>query len=252
MTRNQSLVDEYLAAESGPSPVPQYLKIKRAVLRKISSGQWPGNHRIPSENELSRMFAVSRMTVNRALRELTDQGALVRVQGVGTFVSRTKNESALMSVRNIADEIRAKANHEHRTELILLESRPASPELAAALETKPGQMTFHSILLHFDNDVPVQLEDRQVNSLAAPDYLAQDFTRLTPFVYLSAVAPLTEGEHIVEAVLPTAEEAAWLRIDPSEPCLQLWRKTWSNQMVVTRARLLYPGGRFRLEGRFQA
>ncbi len=238
------------APDSSQQPVPHYLRIKRLILSKINSGEWTANYRIPSEKELSAMFDVSRMTVNRALRELTVQGALVRLQGVGTFVSENKMESALMSVRNIADEIKAHPDHHHRTEVIVLEKCFATPELALALNIKPRQIAFHSLLLHYDNDVPVQLEDRYVNTVMAPDYLAQDFARETPNAYLSAVAPLTEAEHIVEAVLPTNQEAAWLRIEPSEPCLQLRRKTWSHQNVVTGARLLYPGSRYRLEGRF--
>lgn len=35
-------------------------------------------------------YGFSRMTINRALRELTDEGVLVRLQGVGTFVAEPK------------------------------------------------------------------------------------------------------------------------------------------------------------------
>jgi GntR family histidine utilization transcriptional repressor len=240
------------APDPSRPPVPRYLRIKRLILSRINSGEWSANDRIPSEKELSAMFDVSRMTVNRALRELTAQGALVRLQGVGTFVSENKMESALMSVRNIADEIKARPNHHHRTEVLVLEKCPASPELALTLNIKPRQPVFHSLLLHYDNDVPVQLEDRHVNRAAAPEYLSRDFTRETPNAYLSLAAPLTEAEHIVEAVLPTTQEAAWLRLEPGEPCLQLRRRTWSHQLVVTGARLLYPGSRYRLEGRFSS
>jgi len=237
-------------AEAEPAPIPRYLSIKRLILYKINSGEWAANSRIPSEKEMSDLFKVSRMTVNRALRELSHQGALVRHQGLGTFVAETKQESALMSVKNIADEIKSREDHQHRTEVLLLEKQPATADLALALGLKRRQFVFHSLLLHFDNDIPVQLEDRHVNPLVAPGYLGEDFTAITPHAYLSAVAPLTQGEHVVEAVRPTAREAAWLATLPDEPCLQLLRRTWSNETVVTRVRLLYPGSRYRLEGRF--
>ncbi|UQZ90257.1 histidine utilization repressor [Deltaproteobacteria bacterium Smac51] len=239
-----------LSADSGSNMVPRYLQIKRQIVSKINSGQWPSGYRVPSEKELSTVFTVSRMTVNRALRELTLEGLLVRVQGVGTFVSRDKMGAALMAVRNIADEISARPDHRHRTKVILLEKLPATTEVAHQLEIEPNAITFHSVLLHYDNDVPVQIEDRYVNGKIAPDYLNMDFMLETPYVYLSRVAPLTEGEHIVEAVLPTAEEAAWLEVGRGEPCLQMRRRTWSHDLVVTSARLVYPGSRYRLEGRF--
>ena len=49
-----------------------------------------------SEAELVAQFGFSRMTINRALRELTDEGLLVRLQGVGTFVAEPKGQSALL------------------------------------------------------------------------------------------------------------------------------------------------------------
>lgn len=237
----------------GPAPVARYTHIKRSILYKINSGQWGPNEKIPSENELSAQFQVSRMTVNRALRELADQGFLLRLQGVGTFVADSnKIGAALMSVRDIAEEIASQPNHRHQARVLVLEELRAGPELARLLEVKVRARLFHSLLLHFDNDRPAQLEDRYVNAAVAPDYLKNDFTRLTPHVYLCQVAPITEGEHIVEAVLPDAREAACLGIETRDPCLQLRRRTWSRDQVVTGVRLLYPGSRYRLEGRFHA
>lgn len=60
------------------------------------------------------------MTINRALRELTDEGWLVRLQGVGTFVAEPKGQSALFEVRSIAEEIAAR-RHQHRCEVLTLE-----------------------------------------------------------------------------------------------------------------------------------
>jgi len=89
-----------------PSPLPRYSQIKRMISSRIQSGDWRPGDRIASEAELVRDIGVSRMTINRALRELTLEGQLVRVQGVGTFVAESKAQSALFEVKNIADEIR--------------------------------------------------------------------------------------------------------------------------------------------------
>jgi GntR family histidine utilization transcriptional repressor len=63
--------------------------------------------------------------------------------------------------------------------------------------------------------------------------------------------PLTEVEHVIEAVLPDNSTQKLLEIDATEPCLLIHRTTWSNAAVVTKVRLLYPGSRFRLGGRFK-
>ena len=53
---------------------PLYLKVKRHILENIGSGKWGTSTRVPSENEIVKSFGVSRMTANRALRELRDEG----------------------------------------------------------------------------------------------------------------------------------------------------------------------------------
>lgn len=63
------------------TPVPLYLQVKQSIIEKIHTAKWRANDRIPSESELVSQFQCSRMTANRALRELTAEGLLVRLQG---------------------------------------------------------------------------------------------------------------------------------------------------------------------------
>jgi len=238
-----------IAANMGDSPAPLYARVKQMITQQIDSGNWPPHYRVPSESELVSQLGFSRMTINRALREMTADGLLVRMQGVGTFVAEPKSQSALFEVHNIADEI-ASRGHRHTCKVITLEEEAAGSERALALEMREGQKVFHSLIVHFENDIPVQIEDRFVNALVAPDYLKQDFTLQTPYAYLNQVAPLTEGEHVVEAILAEPSECKLLQIERGEPCLLIRRRTWSGRQPVTAARLIHPGSRHSLEGRF--
>ena len=238
-----------LVAQMGEGPAPLYARVKQMIVQQIENGTWPPHHRVPSESELVSELGFSRMTINRALRELTAEGLLVRMQGVGTFVAEPKTRSALFEVHNIADEIAARG-HQHSCRVVTLSEETAGSERALALDMREGQRVFHSLIVHYENGVPVQIEDRYVNAQIAPDYLAQDFTRQTPYAYLSQVAPLTEGEHVVEAILAEPDECKLLQIEQGEPCQQISRRTWSGRQPVTAARLIHPGSRHRLEGRF--
>ncbi|RDK06955.1 histidine utilization repressor [Cupriavidus lacunae] len=234
---------------SDSMPAPLYARVKQHISSRIADGSWPPHHRVPSETELVESLGVSRMTVHRALRELTAEGMLVRLQGVGTFVAEPKRRTALYAVNNIAEDI-ASRGHRHHARVISLKAERAGPAQAAALEVALEERVFHSVIVHYEDDVAIQLEDRYVNAAVAPDYLAQDFTSETPYQYLSRVAPLTEGEHVVEAVLALPEECELLAIQRGEPCLLIRRRTWSAGRVVTSVRLVHPGSLHRLEGRF--
>ncbi|MBX5192753.1 histidine utilization repressor [Rhizobium sp. NZLR3b] len=227
---------------------PLYAGVKQVILDRIHSGEWPPKYRVPSENELVVELGVSKMTANRALRELANEGELVRIQGVGSFVAERKGYSALFEVRNIAEEI-AERGHVHEASVIVLAQETASPEIADALELAIGAAVFHSLIVHSENGVPVQIEDRFVHPEAAPEYLDQDFATLTPNAYLTAAAPLSGSEHVVEAAMPQAWECKLLTIMKTEPCLTIRRRTWSAKQVVSTARLVYPGHRYRLEAR---
>ncbi|MBL4764849.1 MAG: histidine utilization repressor [Colwellia sp.] len=223
----------------------KYIIIKQHICQKIESGQWPQHHKVPSENALTQQFNVSRMTARRALQELTEQGILVRSQGSGTFVATFKSQSSLLKIRNISDEINERG-HKHHAQQLMLKSIAVTQEIAILLNLKNNEDVFLSQILHFENDQPIQLEQRYVNAALVPEYLLQDFTTITPHEYLSAVAPLTEATHEIEAILASSDICQLLTIKQSAPCLQVKRRTWSSKGVVSFAILTAPGNKYRL------
>lgn len=228
---------------------PAYQEIKDFILARIDAGEWGEGDQVPSENELAREFKVARMTVNRALRELTSEQVLTRVQGAGTFVARPKYESTLVAIRSISDEIVARG-HRYQARVLQLDATIADDELADEMQMNVGSPVFHSCVLHLENDEPVQLEQRWVNPAAAPEYALQDFSRTTPNQYLVRVAPLSRVEYRIEAAVPELQTRTHLEMDDTEPCLLLHRRTWSRGCVASVANLWHPGSRYRFTGHF--
>lgn len=230
-------------------PQPVYKTIKKYILDKIQREEWPAGTKIPSEAELVERFNTSRMTVNRAMRELTVGGRIIRKQGLGTFVARRKPQSSFLEISSIADEIRKSGGTYSCTVHLLCEEK-ASPPLSREMEVKPYSPVFHSILVHKNEGIPIQLADRYVCPDIAPGFLQQDFSTQTPAEYLLEVAPQYTAEHIVEAVIPEAWIRDLLDINQSEPCLVLRRKTWVKGRVATFGSFFSPGSRYSLGGRF--
>jgi GntR family histidine utilization transcriptional repressor len=231
--------------------VPAYEQVKAFIRGRISSGQWKPGDPVPSEAALMQQFGISRMTVNRGLRELAGEGLVTRVQGSGTRVAQLHRISSRLTIRDIHEEV-AERGHVHGTRVLLVAKEKASAAMAQSLGIKTGGAVFHSLLVHLENGVAIQYEDRYVNPAAAPDYLKTDFTQVSPTLHLLQHAPLTEASYSIEACLPTAEEARQLGIKRTEPCLAMMRRTVSGGHVASVARLVYPGSRYSFAGQFQA
>ena len=232
-----------------PRAAAPYARVKEHLKSGLAAGRWRPGELMPSETELTAAFGVSRMTVNRALRELSGEGLIERVQGVGTFAAQLNRVSSTLTIRDLQEEIAARG-HRHQAEVVVKRSEPASPALAASLGVAAASPVFHSLIVHHDDGLPLQSEDRYVNPAAAPDYLDADFTRTTPTRYLLEVAPLWEAQYTIEASRPTAQEAKLLGIGRDDPCLVIVRRTVSRGVPITIARLVHPGSRYQLEGRF--
>lgn len=236
----------------------RYLQVKNHIIQGIREHLWLEDELVPSENELVKTCAVSRMTARRALKELTSEGVLYSHQGRGTFVATAKSRSSVMTLRNIAEEIQAR-NHQHRCEIINLEKSDNKRLLnhfesdciddlnqPVNLISQHDGLLFFSRIIHFENDLPIQLEERFVNPDLAPDYLSQDFHLFTPNEYLMKVCPVSEADHTVEAVMPTDDQKNWLQLSPAEPCLKITRTTWAENQIASFAWLYHPGNRFQL------
>jgi GntR family histidine utilization transcriptional repressor len=225
-------------------------RIKQFVLAKIDKGDWPEGYRVPSETELSNAFGTAPMTVHGALRDLATAGILLRRPGAGTRVAPRKPQSTLLEVRNIQDEIVSRG-HRYSAKVQHLKSEGCDLATATELEVAPGSAVFHSVIVHFENDRPIQLENRFVRPSFAPDYLQQEFTQATPNQYLMSLGPVEEVEHIIQSMMPDRATRTALKIPEEEPILHVRRRTWVGGVVVTTARLIYPGSNYSLVGRFK-
>ena len=231
------------------APLAPYACVKKYLKEGLAAGRWTPGALMPSETELVAEFGVSRMTVNRALRELRAEGLVDRSQGIGTFAARLSRLSSTLTIRDLHEEIESRG-HRHHAEVHLKREERAPRELAERLGLAAGAPVFHSLIVHHDNGVPLQCEDRYVNPACAPGYLQVDFTRITPTHYLLEVAPLWEAQYAIEASAPTAKEARLLGIGRGDACLVVVRRTASRGVPITLARLVHPGSRYQLEGSF--
>lgn len=235
--------------QAAPASAAPYARIKQRLMDGLAAGRWPPGALMPSEAELVAQFGVSRMTANRAIRELQAEGLVDRVQGVGSFAARLHRVSSTLTLHDLHEEIQARG-HQHHAQVHVQRREQAPAALAEQLGLVAGAPVFHTLLVHFENGVALQCEDRYVNPASAPGYLDADFSRTTPTHVLFETTDLWRAQYTIEATRPTAQEARLLSIGVDAPCLVVIRRTFSRQAPITLARLVHPGDRYALQGEF--
>ena len=229
-----------------PQQSLQYQRIKNFILAGIDGGKWELGARIPSENQLAQRFSLSRMTVNRAIKELEADGVVDRVQGKGTFVSAPRPLSSVLQIQSIDQEIKARGN-QYSCQVLNLRAAKANAELSQQLQLPRDANVWTSSIVHFENEIPMQFEQRWVQPSIWKHYLDQDFSKQTPHDYLMGNAPFTRGEHTLEACLADAKIRRILQLEnKQEACLLIHRRTWVRKTVASYVKLYHPGNRYQL------
>ena len=175
----------------------------------------------------------------------------MRIQGRGTFVIGSRMQCAVFDLKDVSEEIED-AGGVHTSEVIILEVLNPQSRFGKLLQLPHDTPVFHSRVVHKEDGTPIQLEDRFINSRAAPDYIRQDFSRITPHDYLLRETEVMSVDNTIRAIRPDPESSQLLQIDENQPCLLLDRRTWRDNVPVTRSRFLYPGDRYRLRSSHEA
>jgi DNA-binding GntR family transcriptional regulator len=115
-----------------------YTRVAEALRGAILDGHYRSGQRLPTESELCRDFATSRITVRQALRILEEEALVRRRQGLGTFVNSAATRRIPILNANFHDSV---SRHAPDLERRLLEmDRVGAPEAVAhALDVCPGE-----------------------------------------------------------------------------------------------------------------
>lgn len=226
-------------------------RIVTDLRERILRGAWPAGHRIPFETDLAEAFGVSRMTMNKALGQLTREGFLDRRRKLGTVVATPRMQSAVMEIANIGEEIRG-LGQDYGYRLLSRSLRVAGPDDRKAL--RPADEAPVQVLaleaLHLADGLPFCHEARLIHLGAVPQAETADFAAQPAGAWLLQQVPWSAAEHVIRAVPASADLAAALHLRPGTPCLEIARRTEFEGRPVTFARLTYPGDRHQLVAGF--
>ena len=228
---------------------PVFQRIRSEIEGKITSGEWPPGTRVPVEHCLMAQYDCSRMTVSKVLTGLAARGLITRRRGAGSEVAAPLAQRAVLEIRDFAKEAAA-SGVAYAHEVVRRETLRLGVKAAARLGLATGSKVIAVDTLHRLDGVPEAYEQRLINIAAVPGARTERFTAIPPGTWLLDHVPWTDAEHAIEAVNAEPSVASLLGLQPGEACLVLDRRTWQAGVLITQARITYPGARHRLVGRF--
>lgn len=215
--------------------------VRTEVLRRIRAHIWRPGDSIPHEEALAEEFGCARATVNRALRQLAEDGLLDRRRKAGTRVTLNPSRKAKLDIPVLRVEIEGKGMR-YFHELVSREI--AAPPLAirARLQAKPGEEYLHLVALHLGDDAPYVYEDRWINLAAVPKARKVDFTEISANEWLVRNVPFEGGEIAFSAIVAGKRDAAILRCAQGDGLMAIDRITRRSGQVVTAVRQIFKPG----------
>ncbi|MEX0302975.1 MAG: GntR family transcriptional regulator [Leisingera sp.] len=218
-----------------------YRDIKQIVLDRIQTRIWAPDSLLPSEIELAEEFSSTRTTVNRALRELAEEGFLERKRKAGTRVLNSPVRKAQFSIPLVRDEI-AETGAAYRYALVERSLMTAPAWLSARLDLPPGQEVLHIRCMHYADNTPFQYEVRWVVPDSVPGVLDADFSQSGPNDWLVQKVPFTNLELSFMATKADQTVGEFLDAPAGDPVFTAERITWLRGQPVTLAKLFFAPG----------
>lgn len=229
--------------------LPIYQQIKEYILEKIATGEWRPNYKIPSENEISEAINVSRMTVNRAFKELTEEGYLFREKGAGTFVAEPFQLMPFFELLPISQEIAIEGDQFSAEIIKMCEVLADKETLKTYFGIDIQEPCFYSEICYFSNGQPIQYEQRYVLASFAPNYLKETFESFCSATYLQKLSPILSQRHILEAIIPDTDLRAILDMRVDEAGFKVTEKLKISHKIVSYSKQFYPASRYKFHSK---
>jgi len=218
-----------------------YRDVKADILSKIVGGEWGPGSLMPGEIDLAERYSCARATVNRAMRELAEDGIIERRRKAGTRVRVTPVRQARFDIPLVRREIEeGGAAYRYRLMSDTIETAP--DWLHARFDLRAAGRGRHLTCLHHADEAPYQFEDRWINLTALPQAEQTDFETVSPNEWLVATVPFSDAEIAFSANAADNVLARHLGCAVGDALFTSERSTWWQGQALTYVRLSFQRG----------
>jgi GntR family transcriptional regulator len=202
-------------------PTPLYLQLQKVLRQAIAEDMLKPEEAIPAERDLAEEFAVSRITVRKAIGGLVSDGLVARRRGAGTFVTPPRVEKSFSNLTSFSQDMISRGRKPH-SKWLRRTSGTVTPEEALSLGLSPGSIVYRFDRIRYADDTPMALEHATIPSYCLP---SADVVGNSLYEALEAAGHLpVRALQRLRAIACTAEQAEALGIEPGAPGLAIERR----------------------------
>jgi GntR family transcriptional regulator len=227
--------------------IPLYYQIQRMLMERIRSGELGEGDSLASEEELSRVYRVSRMTARQALHGLKTSGYAFSQKGRGTFVTRPKLEKNIMHLRGFTEDMKQRGM-EPSSQLLEQTVVAATARLAEQLKIEAEEIVMHLRRLRLADGIPMALEESHIPLKQFPGLEQFDFSKESLYYILreNFGVRVAWADEVIEALPATREESDLLTIPKKASVLSISRIIMTTEEIpIEVACSRYRGDRYR-------
>jgi GntR family transcriptional regulator len=227
--------------------IPLYYQIQRVLMEKIHSGELSEGDLLASEEELARVYQVSRMTARQALHGLKARGYALSQKGRGTFVTKPKLEKNIMHLRGFTEDMKQRGMVPS-SKLLEQTVIKATEELAESLKIAPEAAVMKLRRLRLADGIPMALEESHIPLRQFPGLERINFAKQSLYYVLreNYGVRVAWADEIIEALPATREESELLTIPKRASVLSISRIIiTTEQTPIEVACSRYRGDRYR-------
>lgn len=204
------------------NPKPLYVQLQDIIREKIESEEWTPHHAIPSENELSKLYGVSRMTARAVVTQIVREGLLYRVPGKGTYVAEPKITTDSLSYKGIREQLEC-MGYQTVTKLIEVKKTRANERIAKTLELPVNAEVYVVERLRYIQDEPLSYHISYIPADCCENLEKKDFEEEQLCVILDKEYGFKRGKVVetLESILASDKSAKLLMIKNGYPLLLL-------------------------------
>ncbi|MAI57620.1 MAG: GntR family transcriptional regulator [Rhodobacteraceae bacterium] len=218
-----------------------YQDIKKTILRRIHNKFWAPGSLMPGEVELAVEFGCARATVNRAMRELAEDGMIDRKRKAGTRIKSAPSRQAKFAIPRIKEEIEA-IGSVYRYALINHELLTAPDWILARMGLNEETQMIRLSCMHYAGSRAFQYEDRWINLKTVPKAKMQSFTKIGPNEWLIKEVPFSDAEVTFSTINADEKISRLLGVSSGTALFTVERLTWLNNAPITYAKLFFHAG----------